>query len=75
MLRDQVRMTSKKGWLSQLQLEKIRNLQKVMKIVLKLSKRNKIEQALNLYKMKKQERETILEKNNRVKYKCTSQRW
>ena len=26
MLRDQVRMTSKKGWLSQLQLEKIRRL-------------------------------------------------
>ena len=46
---DQVRMIQKKGWLSQLQLQEIRRLQKIVKIILKLNKRKKTEQTLNLY--------------------------
>ena len=45
---DQVRMIQKKGWLSQLQLQEIRRLQKIVKM-LKLDKRKKTEQSLNLY--------------------------
>ena len=45
---DQVRMIQKRGWLSQLQLQEIRRLQKIVKM-LKLDKRKKTEQSLNLY--------------------------